>query len=88
MSFPEKTIAQVITVLRAQVRAGAREPSIGVQLAEGTTEEAASWRRWAIDYLTAKAKGVKYVDPNAVEREDFYGEIAGKRGEDDPRPAH
>lgn len=86
--FPEKTILQVEALLKIQVRLGAREPCIGVQLAEGTTEEPNAWRKWALEYLTAKFKGVKYVDPEQTKREDFYGEIAGTRGQDDPRSAH
>jgi len=88
MSFPERTIAQAVALLRIQVRLGVRTPSFGVQMTEGTRYEFLEYRRWAIDYLTAKAERVKYVDKDEGKAADFYGEIAGKRGEDDPRSTH
>jgi hypothetical protein len=60
-SFPERTIAQAIVVLRARVRSGRHDPPLSVAMVVGTSNEAAAWRKEAIDYLTARAKGVKYA---------------------------
>lgn len=61
VEFPERTIAQVIAVMRAFCRATNKVPYL-VAIVEGTSEEAIAWRKVAIDYLTAKATGRK-VNP-------------------------
>lgn len=93
MSFPEKTIAQAEALLKIQVRIGVRKPSFQLMMLSQSpfvTEQtwSAAWRNFAIEYLTAKAEGTKIRDTFAEQEADFWGEIAGKRGEDDPRPTH
>ena len=58
VGFPERTIAQVITVMKAYCRNTGKVPIL-VALVEGTSEEYNAWRKVAVDYLTAKAKNRK-----------------------------
>lgn len=88
MSFPERTIAQTMAVLKIQARAGARKIPIAVGLSLGTSAEEAAVRKWAIEYLTAKAEGRKFIDVDELKDQEYWGEHAGKRGEDDPRSTH
>lgn len=85
--FPERTIAQTVALLKIQVRLGVRSPALSVQMVEGTRAEDFAYRLWAIRYLQAKAEKRKLEDPLEQQRRDFYGEAAGRRCEDDPRPA-
>jgi hypothetical protein len=67
----ERTIAQVITLLRGLVRIGKIDPPLGVAMVVGTSAEAAAWRREALDYLTARAEGLQYL-PTTVDIGDRY----------------
>lgn len=72
MSFPERAIAQAITVMRTYSRTTGRFPLL-VQLVRGQSAEAIAWRQVATRYLTAKAEGHK-VDfvGNIIQKEEPY----------------
>ena len=79
VEFPERTIAQVITLLRSFCRTKGKVPYL-VALVEGTDAERDAWRKVAIDYLTAKAKGVKSDllgkdEPTGESNDEAYSEI-------------
>lgn len=57
----ERTIAQVITLLRGMVKYKKMDPPLSVALVVGSSAEATAWRKEAMDYLTAKHMGVKYA---------------------------
>lgn len=88
MSFPEKTIAQTMALLKIQARAGVRKIPMAVAIVLNTSAEETAVRKWAIDYLTAKAEGRKFVDIEGEKDSEYWQEHAGKRGEDDPRSTH
>lgn len=67
----ERTIAQVITLLRGLVRVGKIDLPLKVALVVGSSAEAAAWRSEAVDYLTAKAEGVQYL-PSTVSLGERY----------------
>lgn len=67
----ERTIAQVIVLLRGLVRVGKIDPPLRVALVVGSSAEAAAWREEALDYLTAKAEGVQYL-PSTVSLGERY----------------
>ena len=88
VDFPERTIAQAITVMRAYCRATNKIPQI-VALVEGTSAERDAWRKVANDYLTARAKGRKVDlagrpidqgEKNGSPDYDFAGEFGDDRG--------
>lgn len=66
--FPERTIAQALVVVKAYCNAMGRVP-VGVRLLWGLPSVDIAWRKAAVDYLTAKAKGVKSIH-QAVQLED------------------
>ena len=55
VNFPERTIAQVIAIMRNYCRVTNRVPYI-VAIVEGTSLERDAWRKVANDYLIAKAQ--------------------------------
>lgn len=72
VDFPERTIAQVITVMKSYCRVTNKVPHL-VAIVEGTMLEHDAWRKVANDYLIAKAQNRNV---------DFSGKPATK-GEDD-----
>lgn len=67
--FDERTIAQGIVVCRAFCAAMNKVPYI-VALVEGRDAERDAWRQVSIDYLTARAKGVKSIHEQVKLQED------------------
>lgn len=61
----ERQIAQAIVFLRALVAHRHMDPPLSVALVVGTAAEPAAWRKEAMEYLTAKHRGVQY-SPSTV----------------------
>lgn len=73
VGFPEELIAEVIVFMRAFCKAENAVPYI-VAIVEGSSGEAVAWRKVAIDYLTAKAKGAKM--PMMNESQGVYDAVS------------
>lgn len=74
--FDERTIQQVVVVLKAKVRAGALSLPLVVELADGHPD---GWRKAATDYLIARHKGERYA-PATLEEVNWEEEAGNGKG--------
>lgn len=76
MSFPIRTIAQSVVVVKRMCAALGVTP-LAVELVEGTSAERDAWEKEAVKYLIAKSRGRIYKPDVRDLNEEIF--------EDDPR---